>query len=865
MKKYLLMMLAASSLTQAATFNVSTTAELRVSLTTASSNGEDDTINLAGGTYKTTDDGEGAFTYLSNEINTLKITGSSPENVILSGDNTDQIFFNSYIDELKNGVLTIENVSLINANSTQNGGAIFSNQNNMIIKNLILTDNVTTGSFGGAIFIQVANIEIYDSKFERNSSVNGGGAVAVYSGDAVISGSSFSQNTTGSSYSSNNGGGAIQGRQGSTNTRTSSMYTGHPSSGTGGAIMGTVDADELEILNNIGSSGGGIYGSGTIKNSIIKGNMCVGACYGGGVFFSNGNVFNNIIENNSSEIVVDYEDRESGALYAGGDTFIINNLFIDNSTGASAYTGTFINNIFINNGAFDIKAANNSITTIKSNYIDTTKIQGISLKSNNIFGGNVAFKNESGGDYRLTSISDFINAGTTDSEGVTFQGTDLDGNARFSGGSVDIGPYEFQDYDGDGLENEEDLDDDNDGVLDTEDAFPLDATSWVTLANITFTDTNLAACVNTTYVSTTANGAITSLACYSKGIVELSGIENLTSLTSLSLTDNQIVDISDLAALTSLTHLVLWSNKITNLNSLADLVSLTHLELWANQINDISGLTVLTSLTHLYLGSNQISDITPLANLNSLNDLTLFSNQINDITTILSWSVLPNIIELYQNPISCIQSNNLDTREINEGNENYSSATATCAEDSDNDGIEDSMDAFPTNASASVDTDLDGMPDSFHENCDEACVTSSGLTLDLDDDNDGILDSDDQYPLEKNLLSFDVNGDGKVSLPIDGFIILRSMVGFPASALASDDDMVEASRTRDEMAQLLNDAKENLVLDINGDGKVSLPIDGFIILRHMVGFPASALASDEDMVDATRTRDEMKNYMSGNQ
>jgi hypothetical protein len=31
--------------------------------------------------------------------------------------------------------------------------------------------------------------------------------------------------------------------------------------------------------------------------------------------------------------------------------------------------------------------------------------------------------------------------------------------------------------------------------------------------------------------------------------------------------------------------------------------------------------------------------------------------------------------------------------------------------------------------------------------------------------------------------------------------------------------------------------------------------DGFIILRHMMGFPASA--SDEDMINATRTRDEM--------
>jgi formylmethanofuran dehydrogenase subunit C/murein DD-endopeptidase MepM/ murein hydrolase activator NlpD len=337
--------------------------------------------------------------------------------------------------------------------------------------------------------------------------------------------------------------------------------------------------------------------------------------------------------------------------------------------------------------------------------------------------------------------------------------------------------------------------------------------------------------------------------------------------------------------------------------------------------------------------------------------------------------------------------------------------------DDDNDDVLDTVDAFSLNVAASIDTDLDGLPNSFHGSCNDECITKSGLALDLDDDNDGVPDGEDDYPLDPekskddrialniyapesayvvavgetvtipvmykpsdnsqiNALSFklyfnsqllqwnqvtnlistgllggmdtvfedtddsdnnpltdsylqvtwfdlssnwpgesgevklfdieltllqdlgedttvlnvvgddagistgykvvsdpinvamilnsftlDINGDGKVSLPIDGFIILRSMVGFPASALASNDDMFDASRTRDEMADLLNNAKTDLSLDINGDGKVSLPIDGFIILRHMVGFPASSLASDEDMTDATRTKDEMKRYM----
>ncbi|MBD3798255.1 MAG: hypothetical protein IE887_11165, partial [Campylobacterales bacterium] len=92
MKKLLLLptLLTVSLLAQ--TFNVSTTPELRTALETAATNGEDDTIVLADGTYKTTDDGGGTFIYFSNEANKLTLQGSSAENVILSGDNQNQIF-----------------------------------------------------------------------------------------------------------------------------------------------------------------------------------------------------------------------------------------------------------------------------------------------------------------------------------------------------------------------------------------------------------------------------------------------------------------------------------------------------------------------------------------------------------------------------------------------------------------------------------------------------------------------------------------------------------------------------------------------------------------------------------------------------
>jgi len=83
--------------------------------------------------------------------------------------------------------------------------------------------------------------------------------------------------------------------------------------------------------------------------------------------------------------------------------------------------------------------------------------------------------------------------------------------------------------------------------------------------------------------------------------------------------------------------------------------------------------------------------------------------------------------------------------------------------DDDNDGVLDTADAFATNVAASVDTDLDGLPDSFNENCNETCVAASGLTLDLDDDGDQYLDADELAagtdPLNSTSVPLDTDGD----------------------------------------------------------------------------------------------------------
>jgi hypothetical protein len=62
--------------------------------------------------------------------------------------------------------------------------------------------------------------------------------------------------------------------------------------------------------------------------------------------------------------------------------------------------------------------------------------------------------------------------------------------------------------------------------------------------------------------------------------------------------------------------------------------------------------------------------------------------------------------------------------------------------DDDNDGVEDEQDAFPFDASESLDTDSDGI----------------GNNADTDDDNDGVVDSEDDFPLDPSEI-VDTDGD----------------------------------------------------------------------------------------------------------
>jgi len=80
--------------------------------------------------------------------------------------------------------------------------------------------------------------------------------------------------------------------------------------------------------------------------------------------------------------------------------------------------------------------------------------------------------------------------------------------------------------------------------------------------------------------------------------------------------------------------------------------------------------------------------------------------------------------------------------------------------DSDGDTSLDGTDDFPLDPAASIDTDGDGMPDAYNSTATPEQIEASPLIVDDDDDNDAVLDSSDNCPLNPNPLQLDADQDG---------------------------------------------------------------------------------------------------------
>jgi hypothetical protein len=174
-------------------------------------------------------------------------------------------------------------------------------------------------------------------------------------------------------------------------------------------------------------SGGGVLCTSTgpvVANCVLAGNSAFNV--GGGAYL--GTLNNCLVTDNSAE-------GGGGGTYSSS----LNNSTVTFNTaplGAGVYIGTLNNSItYYNNG--DNYYADPYYDSVTLSYSCTTPDPGGIGNLTNTPG----FVNLAGGDFRLQSNSLCINSGTN---GCVTGATDLAGNSRIAGGTVDIGAYEYQ-------------------------------------------------------------------------------------------------------------------------------------------------------------------------------------------------------------------------------------------------------------------------------------------------------------------------------------------------------------------------------------------------------------------------------------
>ena len=154
----------------------------------------------------------------------------------------------------------------------------------------------------------------------------------------------------------------------------------------------------------------------------------------------------------------------------------------------------------------------------------------------------------------------------------------------------------------------------------------------------------------------------------------------------------------------------------------------------------------------------------------------------NEATEVIRYVTIINsdtdgdgILDSSDNCVNQANSDQLDTDEDSLGN--------ACDPDDDNDGVSDSDDTFPLDATETEDTDSDGIGNNTDEDDDGDGVsdideeTAGSNPLVIDTDNDGILDGEDIWPTDssKSISGrlFDIDGNGDIDALTDGLLILR--------------------------------------------------------------------------------------------
>ena len=158
--------------------------------------------------------------------------------------------------------------------------------------------------------------------------------------------------------------------------------------------------------------------------------------------------------------------------------------------------------------------------------------------------------------------------------------------------------------------------------------------------------------------------------------------------------------------------------------------------------------------------------------------------------------------------------------------------------DDDNDGVVDSSDQYPLDSRYSADSDGDGMADAWNTGLNINDPSDAGSDLDID-----VTAAEEFAAGTVPVGTLDIDGNGQFEGYTDGLLILRHMFGFSGEQLIdgsiAPDALYSSASQIESRIEALGDR-----VDIDGDSQLDALTDGLLILRHLMDFNGSALVDD---------------------
>ncbi len=397
----------------AAVFNVNDAAGLQSALDTVDSNGQDDIINIAAGTYNGS-----PFTYsgINTENFALTINGAGAGMTFLDdgGANTRVLLINNIaVAPSTNADITIQNLTIQNGNQLNGlgGGLRVLSPPDVTIDSTVTIENCefsgnsvsafsSGGVTGGGAHITGGNVTLTNNIFTNNSATNtadaatgGGVTVTATAGDITLTNNTFNSNSA--SGGSAQGGGSRVAAIAGTVTLTNNIFTNNTvtnpfssqSAVGGGADIGgvtviltdnTFDGNTVSSSSSSGGQGGGVSvqsgGTVTLTNNAFDNNS-VTSTSGGGIIFGGGayvnvpgniGLTNNTFTNNSADNSSGLAAGGGAFVQPGGNVTLTNNTFTLNSTSASGVEPFFNGD---GGGLFALGFVDTSIINIYNNIV----------------------------------------------------------------------------------------------------------------------------------------------------------------------------------------------------------------------------------------------------------------------------------------------------------------------------------------------------------------------------------------------------------------------------------------------------------------------------------------------------------------